>query len=71
MAQNSIAEEIADLEAKKRILDTKIKEQQHLNEIEEGGGNARFRTAFTGIEKLYERRDTTNTRLQTLYRATS
>ena len=68
MAQNSIAEEIADLETRVKLLDDKIKQQQHLGEIEEGGGSGRFRTDFADIGKLYKRRDELNTRLQTLYR---
>ena len=71
MAQNSIAEEIADLESKVSLLDKKIEEHQSLSELEEGGGQSRFRTRFTNVEKLYQRRDILNTRLQTLYRGIS
>ena len=68
MAQSTIAEDIADLETKIKLLDDTIKEQQQLKEVEEGGGNARFRTEFADIGKLYKRRDTLDVRLQTLYR---
>ena len=52
-----------------QLLDDKIKEQQHLAELEEGGGNSRFRTEFAAIGKLYDRRDALNTRLQALLRS--
>lgn len=66
---NTVTEEIADLTTRIELLDNKIKEQQHLSELEEGGGNARFRTQFADIGKLYNRRDTLNTRLQALLRS--
>jgi len=71
MAQSTIAEDIADLETRIQLLDDTIKEQQELQEIEEGGGNARFRASYTDINKLYKRRDVLNTRLQTLYRGSA
>jgi len=69
MAQATIDSEIADLTTRISLLDDEIKEQQHLSELEEGGGNARFRTQFADIGKLYDRRDTLNTRLQALLRS--
>ena len=68
MAQNTISEEIADLETKISLLDDKIEEQQHLSELEEGGAGSRFRAEYTDTSKLHNRRDVLNTRLQTLYR---
>jgi len=65
----TIAEDIADLETRIALLDTKIKEQQHLQELEEGGAGSRFRTSMADIGKLYDRRDTLNTRLQALLRS--
>jgi len=69
MAQKTIAEEIADLEARITLLDKKITEHQMLSELEEGGNGSKFRTRFTNIEKIYSRRDVLNTRLQVLYRS--
>lgn len=68
MAQKTIDEEIASLETKIASLDTKIANQEALKELEEGGAGSRFRTEFANINALYTRRDTLNTRLQTLYR---
>lgn len=69
MAQLTIEEDITDLEARIELLDTEIKEHQHIKELEEGGGNSRFRTDFGDIGKIYNRRDILNSRLQTLYRS--
>ncbi len=66
---NTVPEEIAKLTTKIELLDAKIEEQQNISELEEGGGNARFRTQFADIGKLYDRRDTLNTRLQALLRS--
>lgn len=68
MAENTISEEIADLEAKILVLDDHIKENQQLSEVEEGGSNANFSTKFSDIKKLYDRRDILSLRLNTLYR---
>lgn len=68
MSGHLVDEEIASLKTKIQLIDDKIAEQQHLDELEEGGAGSRFRTSFTSINQLYERRDILNTRLQTLYR---
>ena len=68
MARQTTEEEIASLETKIQLVDDKIKEQQHLDELEEGGAGSGFKASFTTIDKLYTRRDVLNTRLQTLYR---
>ncbi len=68
MAQNTIAEEITDLETRITLLDNKIKEHQHLREVNEGGD---FVLSLVDASKLYDRRDILNTRLQTLYRGSA
>jgi len=68
MARKTIAEEIADLETKIQLLDDTIEEQQHFREVNEGG---EFVLSTTDVSKLYDRRDTLNTRLQTLYRGSA
>jgi len=69
MPQKTIAEDITRLEGELSSLETIIKEQQAISELEEGGSQAKFGTKFTDITKLYKRRDNTQLRLDTLYRA--
>ena len=71
MAENTIAEDIAEYEAELKILNDKIKEMQHIREVEEGGGNARFRTQFADIGKLYKERNSIKIKLTTLYRGSA
>ena len=68
MAQSTTAEDITRLEAELAALRTKITTQESLREVEEGGGNARFRTEFTPIDNLYKREAQLQTKLDTLYR---
>ena len=66
MAWNTVAQEIARLEAELATLDATITSQQAMREMEEGGAGSRFRTQFTLADTLYKRRDEINTRLTTL-----
>jgi len=71
MAQSTIAEDITRLEAELVSLRTKIGKQESLDELEEGGGNSRFRTSLANITELYRREEKLQTRLDSLYRSQS
>jgi len=71
MAQSTTADDITRFEAELTALRTKISEQESISSVEEGGGNARFRTDFTPINKLYTREQKLQTKLDTLYRGTA
>jgi len=71
MAQSTIAEDITRLEGELASLREKIKAQEELDELEEGGSGSRFRTSYTDIDKLYKREIRLQTRLDTLCRSAS
>ena len=66
-----MADDIARLEVELANLRTKIGNQEELRSLEEGGANSKFRTDFADNESLYKRETILQTRLDTLYRATS
>lgn len=66
MAWKTLDEEIADLEAELATVKTQIANLGIVKELEEGGGNARFRTDFVSNTSLYKREKEINTRLTTL-----
>ena len=68
MAQSTIDDDITRIQTQLDALRVKIGKQEALNEVEEGRG---FRTSFTDIDKLYKREEILQTRLDTLYRATT
>jgi len=71
MAQETISESISRLEASLTAIRTKISAQEELKEVEEGGAGGKHRTEFTDINKLYQQAQKLQTRLDTLYRATT
>lgn len=71
MAQSTIAEDITRLEAELANLRSRITNQEHLREQEEGGNSSKFRTSFTDVNTLYKRESTLQRRLDVLYRSQS
>lgn len=67
MAWTTTLEEIAILEAELLDITTQISNLGIKKELEEGGGNSRFRTAFVSNDSLYKRQNEIKTRLTTLY----
>jgi len=68
LAQQTIDEEIADLESELTIHKASIKNQANLGEVEEGGSQAKFRTRFDNTT-LIKRIKELEARLVTLYAA--
>lgn len=67
MAQSTIDDDIARIEAELTNLRVKIGLQEALREQEEGGAGSRFRTQYTIIDVLYTREERLQTKLDTLY----
>ena len=66
MARRSISEQIKELETQRDALETEISNHQGLVEIE-GQGNQGARTKFVDPQRLYDRLDLINNKLETLY----
>ena len=70
MAQQTIDEEIIELEAELTVHKASITNQANLGEVEEGGSQAKFRTRFDNTT-LIKRIKELEARLSTLYAAKS
>ncbi len=70
MAYNTVKEEIVELELELTELSNRIKAQQHLKQVEEGGAGSRFSTEFTLVQELYKEKNKIKTRLSVLQMGT-
>jgi len=66
MAENTVDEEIAELELEKKRLKDILIEQERLRETEEGGNGSRFKAVYNNTE-VHNRLEKVKIRLSVLY----